>query len=341
MVSQSVLSEIRRTNRNSILTAILISGLTLWFGWLSVDYFRAGFLGATEVRESDLNRMAIDNRDFIAVKAVEIHDTGVAHIEKKKRRFGNTSEKVTGGYLVLKLDTRFLLVRTDGDTTEKLNYEGELREIPADVDKSFLATIKAQAPETAERFYPFILNENSYSFGPYIWLGVLLLVAVTCTRSIRLDLLTLRNPTTSEICVDLQKYGNLLEVCAEIESELKLRPTSIGKLLSTKSWIISKNIFGVKYVKCAKVVWVFAKVTQHSTNFIPTHKSYEMVVRTEMGDSVIFQMSKSNSEIFLTQMQAKSPWAIFGFDDKLESMWTSNRSEFLAAVEGRRKNLAS
>jgi hypothetical protein len=88
------------------------------------------------------------------------------------------------------------------------------------------------------------------------------------------------------------------------------------------------------------LVWVYRKVTTHSVNFIPVGQTSEALLYDRYGFSSKMQASKRKVESLMTHLCQQSPWIIAGYNKDLERLWKSQRGEFVAAVDERRKEFS-
>jgi hypothetical protein len=75
-------------------------------------------------------------------------------------------------------------------------------------------------------------------------------------------------------------------------------------------------------------------------NFIPVGQSSEAVLYDRYGFSSTTQARKRKVESLMTHIIQQCPWIVAGFSKDLENLWKSQRREFVAAVDERRKEFS-
>jgi hypothetical protein len=83
------------------------------------------------------------------------------------------------------------------------------------------------------------------------------------------------------------------------------------------------------------MVWVYKKVTKHSINFIPTGKTYSVVLVGRHRQRIEEQMKEKAVNEMLADLAARVPWALFGFTKELEKAWQKDPAGVIAAVDSR------
>ena len=81
-------------------------------------------------------------------------------------------------------------------------------------------------------------------------------------------------------------------------------------------------------------------MTKHSVNFIPTGKTYSGVLVCYGGAAEVTGREK-NVDALLAFAAERTPWAVFGYSDDLNKLFKQKTQEFCAAVEQRKRELAS
>jgi hypothetical protein len=132
-------------------------------------------------------------------------------------------------------------------------------------------------------------------------------------------------------------YGDVDQIAAQIDQELLTETTRYKALTVTRSWIIRKSMFNTWISPLGDLAWAYKKVTKHYTNFIPTGKTYAAVIVGRHKQRIEVQLSQKNTDKLLGDLQARVPWAIFGYSNDLASTWQKNPGGFVASVDSRRQ----
>jgi hypothetical protein len=82
-------------------------------------------------------------------------------------------------------------------------------------------------------------------------------------------------------------------------------------------------------------VWVYKKVTKHSVNFIPTGKTYSVILVGRHRQRIEEQMKEQAVNEMLADLATRVPWVLFGFTKDLEKAWQKDPAGVIAAVDTR------
>ena len=338
-----------RTKRGAMIAFLIFSLLTAFFVWIfdaNRTYYYDGIFGAKAVESSDLgdlNSGGGPTASYVQVTGNENLSTGLNEITERKRRKSNTviSSEVTAEYRVLTVGEKFLIVAAKPGNAESVTYTGEIRAIPAIVNEKFLSEVRSNSSELRDRFHPFMIAEVEYGMAPALWCGFMILLILLFGWSAHAQLNVYRFPELSQVAKQIGQYGALSDVSRAIESEVRsdLQVLASGWKM-TRNWILSDSLLGISLYKTDKIAWVYQRVTKHSTNFIPTHKTYHVLFYNQFGEKFEVEVKGKKVEELLVQMQAKIPWAVFGFSEERAKAWDNNRAEFCSIVEERRSKLA-
>jgi len=217
--------------------------------------------------------------------------------------------------------------------------EGRLAPWPAGLESQLFDTKEMAALRA--NFYPFYLDSQPFRKPGYIviaiaavFLALFFWQAVPAWRA-------WRNPEAHPLAKRIATWGNPLVVAAEAEHEYQQPYLKAGGgwRLGNK-YLVQSGFFGIDVVRVHDVLWAYKKITKHSVNFIPTGKSYEAIVNCYGRAATIPGKEKSIDQVLLF-LQSKAPWAVHGFSDELQRLWTKNQPEFIAAVEERRREGAA
>lgn len=108
-----------------------------------------------------------------------------------------------------------------------------------------------------------------------------------------------------------------------------------GKLLIGPQWMVRRSMFRTWVSPVGDLVWVYKKVTRHSVNFIPTGKTYSVILVGRHKQRTEEQMKESAVNQLLMELTQRVPWALFGFDKNLEQAWRKDPPSVVAAVDAR------
>jgi len=150
-----------------------------------------------------------------------------------------------------------------------------------------------------------------------------------------------RDYTCHPICKRLACFGTVEQVIQQIEAAILMNPVEkIAGVRLFGPWLFKPSILSLTCFYVPDLVWVYRKVTTHSVNFIPVGQSSEAVLYDRYGFSSTTQARKRKVESLMTHIIQQCPWIVAGFSKDLENLWKSQRREFVAAVDERRKEFS-
>jgi hypothetical protein len=141
---------------------------------------------------------------------------------------------------------------------------------------------------------------------------------------------------SSPVWKNLAAFGNAEQLSQQIEAELQ--PAMIrkyGKLQMTQQWMVRRKLFSTWVSPIADLVWIYKKVTKHSVNFIPTGKTYSVILVGRHRQRTEEQMKEKVVNEMLADLAARVPWALFGFDENLDKAWRKDPAGVIAGVDSR------
>ncbi len=327
--------QIRRANRNLLMAnTLLLFGLLLVTG-MSWRYLYNFFSGPFFVDANEL--VSVPNPNWLRKYFVNVHgersiSTGARQVTRK-----NGSETVNAYYLALVVKDRLLLVKTPA-ADRATDFTGGLVDIPGDAQASIVARLEQKYPELKGRFLPMMLDATGFRDSGYWGLAICVPLFLLAIWNLSKGLVRSSNPQAHPIAKALKRYGEPTVVAMRIESELRAEGMSgdPGSAYVTRSWFVYPTTYGVAIAQLGDIAWAYKKITRHSVNFIPTGKTYEVMVWDRSGKSISISGKQDRVELVLLSLAKRAPWVVFGFNKQLEQLWKKSRAEFLAAVDKRK-----
>lgn len=146
-----------------------------------------------------------------------------------------------------------------------------------------------------------------------------------------------KKPMSHPIIKVLSKIGPAEKLVPLINEETKNSKIHIDKIIITKSWLLKPSFYGMDLTLLGQLAWVHKKVTQRSVNFVPTGKDYAVVIYKRDGEALEVSCSEYDSNRLQDLIMKTAPWIVGGYSDELQALWDSKRSEFIAAVDQRKR----
>jgi hypothetical protein len=333
-------NEARRANRNLLVVNGLIVAVLVLVVAANYRYCANFLLGCGPISAAELGGLKSHDqrwRNFVKVTGTKAVNTGyrdiVNHVEKSSGRIVSTDVK--DEYIFLRAGEKLLLVKALPGAAQ-LEYGGELVATSGPVNEDLLRPLAAEQPDLAGTVLPFTLNAADYRDNGYVMLIVglplLALAGWNCWKALRRSTEIQSSPVWKNLAV----HGNAEQLSQQIEAELQPAMTrKYGKLQVTSQWMVRRKVFSTWVSPVADLVWVYKKVTKHSVNFIPTGKTYAVVLVGRHRQLTEEQMKEKAVNEMLGDLATRVPWALFGFDQNLEQAWRKNPASVVATVDSR------
>lgn len=261
MVNGFIISNVKRTNRNLLITntvLILFVVSTLLLSW---RYFYNVINGPFEVSNNKLLSISDLSQEleyYITVKGYEVIYSGLSYVEKSQDGSENSSIKYD--YLLLKVDSKMLVVQTRPTTDQTLVYSGALLKMPDEIDGQLIEIAKKQGispDEYRQKFLPYILDTVDFKADGYILLSLIILCFILSTVNLTKFFIRVMNNRFHPIHRALSYYGNSDLLEKEINEEIKNNVKAYSdKVIITKSWLFIKTLYKLKVANINDIVWI-------------------------------------------------------------------------------------
>jgi hypothetical protein len=331
--------QIKRSNTNVLMSNLLLLSVPVTIGVLGVNYWTNFFGGPANLSAAKLAQLKGDDvpaRNYITLKGDETFDTEVTEVTTTERHGVVTDKKVSAKLVILNVGDKAVVVKAKPDNAKDVQFTGELKPIPSDVQEKILAPIFKENPEAKEVFVPYLLDqEANYKEGGYVGLFLGIPAAAIASWNLLRVLKRWGKPESHPIVKSLAKAGDASAIASAIEQELPAAH-KVGKTTITRNWLLQPTTYGLKTVALGDLVWFYQKVTSHSTNGIPTGKSYTTMIYDRDGRTFEIKAKEKQVEEIMTILYDKAPWAVSGYSDELQKLWQKERQTLIAAVDERR-----
>jgi hypothetical protein len=331
-------NEARRANRNLLLVNGGILAIIILVIAGNYRYCANFVLGAQSISSAELAALTSPEqrwRNFVSVSGTKSVNTDYRDVVNHMEGSRIVSTEIKDEYIFLRVGEKILLVKADPGK-EKLEYSGELVATTDRVKEDLLRPLATEDPDVASAVLPFTLNAADYRSNGYVMLMIglplLALALWNCLKAMR----RISEIQLSPVWKHLAVYGNAEQLSQQIEAELQ--PAVIrkyGKLQIAQQWMVRRKTFSTWVSPITDLVWVYKKVTKHSVNFIPTGKTYSVVLVGRHRQRIEEQMKEKAVNEMLGDLTARVPWALFGFTQDLEKAWQKDPAGVIAAVDSR------
>jgi hypothetical protein len=329
MASDYIGRQLLRCNRNLLILGVFVLIIPLLVIILTRRALYNAFVGPFPVDASTLQ--GIDDPDqrrqyYVSYHSERTFDTGM--------REGTRDGGMTTKFLLLPIGDRFLFAIVPLSHTGDV-YEGRLENISRADARDRIEQVQANSPKLRGRLLPYQLDcvyqlrmQMCFMLG---LMGILMLLGLW---PISLALLRTLAPERHKTLRKIAALGDPAEVRASINEEMAEGPTvRIGRLLFTRSWLIGHRFLGADVIRLDDVVWAHKMVMRmHGAK-----ASVQAMVRTRAKESCAVTDKEARVDEMLRLIAARVPWALVGYDPRLDQTWQSNPALLIEAVEERHR----
>jgi hypothetical protein len=273
-------------------------------------------LGAQSISSAELAALTSPEqrwRNFVSVSGTKSLNTEYRDVVNHMEGSRVVSTEIKDEYIFLRVGEKILLVKAEPGK-EKLEYSGELVATTDRVKEDLLRPLATEDADLAREVLPFTLNAADYRSNGYtmlmIGLPLLAFALWNCLKAMR----RISEIQLSPVWKHLVVYGNAEQLSQQIEAELQ--PAMVrkyGKLQIAQQWMVRRKTFSTWVSPIADLVWVYKKVTKHSVNFIPTGKTYSVVLVGRHRQRIEEQMKEKAVNEMLADLTTRVPWVLFWF----------------------------
>lgn len=332
--------QIQRTNRNLLLVGLLLIVAVAAWAVAGRRYLYNFFKGPFDISNSQLVSLQQPDsqlRYFVKVQGEDLADTGVQEVE----RDSNTgSETVKAKFSILLIANRILIVKSYPNESGT-SFKGELDEIPADVRTNVISPLLKEHPKASQALLPFMLDATAFRTDGYVALAFGIPAFILACWLVVKVMRRRADAAVHPIVKMATRYGLLADVSQQLDLELQGAPLKIGSASVTASWVVLQKRFDLKLCRIPDLIWAYKKVTRHYHYFIPTGKTYEVIMYDRYGQPLQMQARENKIDEILKILAERAPWAVFGYSDERNQLLSKNWGGFVAAVDQRKSGAAA
>lgn len=342
MYDSFIFKQIRKVNRNLFLLFLFFSAASIFLLYLNFGEFKAYISGPKHIDMSAISSLKIDDttHNYVMITAEKEAKTGIRYVEKTYDKYSKkeTSSTVKKEYYILKAGDSYILAALPPDKVGNLTYTGWLRETTSEEDSNLASIIQKFKKANQPIQENCILDAEQSADSLYIYVVFVPLLLVSIFFIIRSIMLTIA-PEKHKIYRKLEKLGDADKILREIEEEAASSSfVRMRNISFMNSWILINNVFTLKLIHVDDIVWAYKKVTKHSVNFIPTGKSYQLILCLADKSQAVVASKDANVDFILSSFMQRCPWIIVGYSADIKRMWQKQRAELINHVADKRNN---
>lgn len=196
--------------------------------------------------------------------------------------------------------------------------------------------------EEKELFLPYILKPGyvgpmeSATFYILVILGLILIVIGIC-----LLISGFSNKCLKQIKKFCKDTGNEEAAMARVEQFYQTTP-GVNNIRISPEFFMWLGGGKATFMSSDNILWAYQHVVKHSYNFIPTGKTYSIMVKLADGKTLEIGMGNQQKAAETLDYFARSlPYIYIGYDPQWMTMFSSNRQFMIQAVSDRRMQMNS
>ncbi|MBX7214815.1 MAG: hypothetical protein K1X39_12445 [Thermoflexales bacterium] len=334
-----IASQIKRVNRNYLITALillLLGGALLAVsarelfnvlaGPAAID--RASLLNLT--KPGDLWRY---NVTFTADKNV---DSGVTQVTTTSRGGVTTGSRTSAYYRALLIEDKIIVAKMPDQNASTI-VRGALVAIPKDVQTEIIDDAIASTPTLKGRFLPYMLDAVDFGKSAVILgIGILVLLGAGLFMAFQFA----RRAFAGEnhpILTALAKYGQPQFVRTAIDATIPEGAKTRGAGFLASNVMLFPSTYGMATFGVSDLVWAYR---------LNTRRNGVTTITLQMADKDGKQratpaLSDATATSMLKTLAETAPWMVVGYSAELEKSWKTNKQAFIQAVQDRRAAMQS
>jgi hypothetical protein len=335
---------IRRSNRRLlVVNGVFLALLVLWAA-ANQRYLYNCLKGPLPTTPDALMRDPhpdAGQRYYVSLDQLKTRKTGLQRTETSD---GRTS--VVATYFTVAAGSKVLLIQSPV-ATPSASYEGALVPVSDELRDHLQKTVlDSKHLKFDDVLLPYMLDAGSFQSAAWVGLGLGLPLALLLLYNIWKALQRMNNLEFSPIARSLQRFGQMTpsNIAMIIEQDLKTagEPDTNSALKMGSSWLVHPTFFGMDVLHRNEILWVYEKVTSHSVNFVPTGKTYALVIGDDRGRRFEVAVAargkgkaKEQLDGLLRVVINRFPWVVAGYSDQRKIEYEKNREAFVTLVRQR------
>ena len=204
----------------------------------------------------------------------------------------------------------------------------------------FIRALDMTDEDASSLFLPYVLkvgNIGDADTGTAVIMG--LFFAALFIGGIWILISGLRGSNLKEIEKYCATKGNKEYEMQKIE-QFYQTGESVQGIRAGSEYLMAVSATSIFFAPADKLLWVYTHVVQHRTNFIPTGKTYSVMVKLSDGKQLDIPMkNQSACDEAMNYLSANYPYLYIGYDDQWNRMYNKNRDEMSRLVWGRKTEM--
>lgn len=262
----------------------------------------------------------------------------------EKEYMGLSCDGTTMDALDANMNTYWQAVEKDDkslvDGLKPVQVEGVIQKIDGE-SLSFFQKFISQLQIKQEQkslFLPYVIMEGRYGD---VEISALVVQGIFVLILLLLSIYCIVGGVKRRNIKDLKKYcleqGDLEYGLFQMEQFYESGTPVQGLRLDDRFFLMVVGS-AVYFAETSDIVWIYPNITKHSTNGIPTGKTYAIRVKKRNGSELAIGVkNKKVMDEVMDYIGSRTPYVILGYDKEIESIYNRNRGEMIQEVDRRRQ----
>ncbi len=332
-----------RINRNLKVTNLGLLIVVIGLAVLNLQYLTNLVIGPKRMDRRTLFKLQSTSglwNDYIKVDGTNALETGMEEVYMKQKYGRTVEESVTARYYLITDENKALLIKIPTGTRDLTVLTGRLVNMPHFEEQQILPQMYGQEPELRTRLLPVMLDASDYRSSGLIGLAIGIALLGLAVWNLKKVADRKRNPACHPALRALEPFGFPQVVATEIDADVRanLPAPAANKIAATPSWLLHPTTYGLQVIAMRDIVWAYKHVTTHYTYFIPTGKTFCLMIADRHGRLLTISTSSNEYETdgLLGYISNVVPWALFGHSEELARAWRSDQASVIRNVDWRR-----
>jgi hypothetical protein len=334
MSSNPVYSQIRRSNRNTLLLSIVgLIIVVVVFVMFFLPYITANASAPRPLTAADITAASANISDLQPMYNVTVSGDSVfanAYEEYTENETTGAFVSTDAYFSILEVEGTLLLVRTKEEIDDNtFEFTGMLVQ-PSGIGREAMTALASDLPDNPAFtvLLDTVTDQTAWIVGGVV-LGLLFLAVLYgfvsfFTRS--------ANPGNHPIMKRLKPLGEPETILSEIENERIMGEQKVGDVAFTRNWMIYAKGNDFQAVRRSDLAWAYKQVTQNRSV-----KSFFAYIYDRHGRFISIPGKEDAVNQTLTAILNYAPWTIAGYSNEIKQSWDKDRAGFLAAVDDRKR----
>jgi hypothetical protein len=330
MITGVVAKQISRTNRNLLITNLVLLAILVGIAALSMNVLRNFFAGPLPMTMEEV--AAIQDPSSVARYWVHVK-LEPQQLDQEIIEHESGGRNSTTTYYHFYHLKNGLVIISASSTISASEFDAVIGGQDSEITNEVLPKTDLEGP-----FLPVTLHIEDFRIGVFIGAPIWLAFLGMALWNLSKARARMSDPLKHPVAVALARFGPPEEIAVAVDAEMQTSANTTGNVVTTTSWLMRPTMFFTDLIFLGDVVWAYMKQTKHKSYGVTTNTTYATVICDRHGGQLEVPMKMAQVQQLLVDIRRAVPWAIIGFDQKLTAQWSKkSRPQFLQMIDQRKQ----